>query len=126
MPRNFMSFLTVLLLLAALLALTAGPAAAQTSGSVKLDCVTLKWQVKGPDSHQVAVTTLLSGKPSDSFLLTPQEQYYDVNHRRGSCPMSGTFGLINISKPGHGTFEIAIVVEQGDHVDNFDGAVANW
>ncbi|MCF8033971.1 MAG: hypothetical protein K9K66_14285 [Desulfarculaceae bacterium] len=124
MLKKLTPFLTVLVFMAALL-LAASPALAQTSGKANLECVTLEWQVQD-QGNNVAVTVFLSGQKTDQFVLTPKRQFWDVNHRNGSCPMSGTFGLLPGPGKGHGKLEIAVVDEQGGKVYNHDGVLATW
>ncbi|MCB2190617.1 MAG: hypothetical protein KQI62_03580 [Deltaproteobacteria bacterium] len=123
MRKISLSLLGLLFVLAAMLAVTLTPAAAQTSGKVNLECLTIKWDVEGAD---VAVTLLLSGVKVDHFVLTPDEPFINVHHHGGYCQMDGMFQLMPGAEPDHGKLEIAVTDKQGNNVYTHDGVLASW
>lgn len=123
MPKSAKSILSVFILLAALLAISATPAPAQTSGKLNLECMTLKWEVQGDN---VVVKLILNKQKVAGFPLTADDPIKQVSYKVGDCGLNGMLKLWSKKVWGQGKLDMNLTIRQGNNTYGHEGTVATW
>ncbi|MCF8033970.1 MAG: hypothetical protein K9K66_14280 [Desulfarculaceae bacterium] len=123
MLRSAKSILTVFVLLAALMAISATPVPAQTSGRLNLECMSLKWQVQGDN---VLVKVILDKVKKGELTLSADNPIQQVDYKQGDCGLNGTLKLWSKKEWGQGKLDMNVTITQGGNTYGHQGTVATW